>query len=174
LDITDEQLDSADDFLGQIVKERKAPLTQYQAVYRLRHQLKKAVKRKVSYEELAQKLNSQGWEITPVTLRQYLSQAFSRRKSQTETKDRERKKPEVDNNSSHSKSELKSKRSQTKAQKTQGESLEQIMLSESEKGMKTALDGTEEPLINKINEQSNQLASFDDDGYQPPLITIRK
>lgn len=80
MEISQEKLDATVGFIDQLAKQKKVPPPQYEAVYRIRHVLNKAIKRKVTYEELAEALNKQGWEITAETLRQYLSQANNRNK----------------------------------------------------------------------------------------------
>lgn len=80
MEISQEKLEATVGFIDQLAKQKKVLPPQYEAVYRIRHVLNKAIKRKVTYEELAEALNKQGWEITAETLRQYLSQANNRHK----------------------------------------------------------------------------------------------
>lgn len=80
MEISQEKLEATVGVIDQLAKQKKVLPPQYEAVYRIRHVLNKAIKRKVTYEELAEVLNKQGWEITAETLRQYLSQANNRNK----------------------------------------------------------------------------------------------
>lgn len=82
MEISLEKLEATVGVIDQLAKQKKVLPPQYEAVYRIRHVLNKAIKRKVTYEELAEALNKQGWEITAETLRQYLSQANNRNKRQ--------------------------------------------------------------------------------------------
>jgi hypothetical protein len=81
MDISLEKFDQACGSLASLPVKPKTTATLREGVYRLRHQLNKALRRGYSYEDLAEALKKSEIEISPETLKQYLSQANNRKSS---------------------------------------------------------------------------------------------